>query len=119
MIQITIQAQDVATAAKILGAIEAAKTETTTTTQVTTGKAGRKAKQETLDIGFDETEDSDDSDDTGTEFEMADVVKAFKAYAQENSKDDAIKILKKLGVKSVRDLKTSQFAKAMSLVEAA
>jgi hypothetical protein len=124
MIQVTvtgpISVADITAAERILKTLSTISGEGQTTTE-TTGKRGKKA-QETVDLGFDETEeDEEETDDaeeeeSETEYELSDVISAFKTYAKENTREKAGKILKKLGVKSLTDLKPAQYEKAMSLV---
>lgn len=84
-------------------------TATTTAPAATTAKTTKKAakpaaedEQETFDLGADESEDE-------AEVTMPELIKACKA-----NRETAIKVLKKLKVSSVHDLKPAQYATVMA-----
>lgn len=97
------------------------------TTAARTTRAPKAAKpveaEEEFDLDAEEVVESDDETDVSPadedETSIDDVVAAFKKYATAKpaNKVKAQGILKTLGVKSVRDIKPAQYAKAISLLK--
>lgn len=65
-----------------------------------------------------ESADVEETDDEESEISLKMVQKAFREYATEHGDAKALKILKtKFNAKSLKDLKPSQYAKAIQAVE--
>lgn len=83
-------------------------------------------KQDTTnaDVDIDEMKDIDLGDEPETEETPAekelglesDIIPAFRAYADKHGRPAAGQILTKLGVKSVRDLKTAQYPGVLNML---
>lgn len=62
-----------------------------------------------------DAEETEEADDAPT---LDDVTKAFQTYAKKHSREKAAAILKKLGAKSVRDIKPGQYEKVLKTLGA-
>jgi len=85
-------------------------------------KRGRPKKEETTDEDTQEEFDLGDAEEVEEPKKMKaitedDMIKAFKAYANEHSREKAGKILAKFGVKSVRDLKAAEYGKVLKTLQ--
>lgn len=89
---------------------------------VTTARRGRPRKEavaaddtESHELG-DDLPTGDDLDEDGAEevtYTMTDVLGGFQTYVKKHSKEKAMKLLTKAGVKSVRDIPPTKFAEVM------
>lgn len=72
------------------------------------------------DESDDEETDEDEGDDEDEEpkkISKAQVVKAFKDYAERHNRAKALKVLAKFNVKSIHDLKTKQYPDVVALLK--
>lgn len=76
-------------------------------------KAAPVEEEETEETEEEETEEEEASEEPT----RADVIAALQAYAEANSRPKAMKILSKFKVKSVKDLKKSDYAKVIEALE--
>lgn len=83
--------------------------------KATTKKAKVLAEaEEQFDLGDDEEEE----DKKKNTLSLKDIIAGFKAYAADNGRDEALKILKKYKVKNVNELKKDSYHKVMNDLEA-
>lgn len=88
----------------------------TTTTEKKTKKAKTAESEESFDLGDTTIEEiTEETEPTKT---LDDVITAFKAYATKHSREKAGKVLSKFNVKSVRDLKTTQYVEVLKVLGA-
>lgn len=91
----------------------------------TTATPGKTVKTKTAIVETESTDTDDETfgldaaDETEAEAEAVvitqkDIIKAFQVYATKTSREKAAKVLTKFGVKSVKDLKESQYAAVMT-----
>ncbi len=76
-----------------------------------------KKKPPVVEDNFIEDDDKGEDDDTEEKaLAVEDVIEGLQKYAEENSRDEAKKILAKFKVKSVHDLKKSDYPKILKLL---
>lgn len=120
MITVTLTFTDVESAATALAALGSTATTLTTVgaaTDETPTRATRRTRtKETVEVDLGYTDDETEQEltgDTQTTYTQKDIIMAFKDYATDNTREKAIQVLKKFGVKSVKDLKETDYDKVM------
>lgn len=66
-----------------------------------------------FDLGEEESEDAGEEEDAAPKITLEEVIGGFKEYAKKKGRDKAAAILGKFKVKSVRDLKSEQYAEVL------
>jgi len=70
--------------------------------------------EENFDLGDGESAETEAAPEK--EPTLEDVIEGFKAYAGKHGREKAGAILKKFGVKSVRDLKSEKYGEVLALI---
>lgn len=115
-IQITVTAKDAKDAQAILKLLNGKTVEVDSEEEEEAPRRSKSAKEKDLDED-EELDTEEETDEDEESYTLSDVIKAFKNYVTENDRKGAAKILSRMGVKSVKDLKPKQFGDVMELLK--